>query len=51
MLNHVEKPISFEVLAETIKRAEEVGLLTIVCADSMADASKIASLAPDIIVA
>ena len=51
MLNHVEKPLTFEVLAETIKRAEEVGLTTIVCADSMADASRIASLHPDIIVA
>lgn len=51
MLNHVEKPVTFEVLAETIKRAEEVGLTTIVCADSMADASKIASIHPDIIVA
>ena len=51
MLNHVEKPVTFEVLAETIRRAEEVGLTTIVCADSMADASKIASLHPDIIVA
>ncbi|MBQ2999576.1 MAG: triose-phosphate isomerase [Clostridia bacterium] len=51
MLNHVEKPVTFEVLAETIKRANEVGLTTIVCADSMADAAKIATLAPDIIVA
>ena len=51
MLNHVEKPVTFEVLAETIKRAEEVGLTTIVCADSMADASRIAGLHPDIIVA
>lgn len=51
MLNHVEKPLSFEVLAETIKRADEVGLTTIVCADSMADAGKIAGLHPDIIVA
>ena len=51
MLNHVEKPLTFEVLAETIKRADEVGLTTIVCADSMADASKIAGLHPDIIVA
>ena len=51
MLNHVEKPVTFEVLGETIKRAEEVGLTTIVCADSMADASKIATLNPDIIVA
>lgn len=51
MLNHVEKPLSFEVLAATIQRANEVGLTTIVCADSMADASKIATLHPDIIVA
>ena len=51
MLNHVEKPLAFDVLAETIKRAEEVGLTTIVCADSMADASRIATLHPDIIVA
>ncbi len=51
MLNHCEKPLDFEVLKETIRRADEVGLTTIVCADSMADASKIASLNPDIIVA
>jgi len=51
MLNHCEKPLEFDVLAATIKRAEEVGLTTIVCADSLADASKIATLAPDIIVA
>ena len=51
MLNHVEKPLTPEVLAETIKRADEVGLTTIVCADSMADASRIAALNPDIIVA
>ena len=51
MLNHVEKPVDFETLAKTIKRAEEVGLTTIVCADSMTDASKIATLNPDIIVA
>ena len=51
MLNHVEKPLDFETLEKTIKRAEEVGLTTIVCADSMADASRIAGLHPDIIVA
>lgn len=51
MLNHCEKPISFETLEKTIERANEVGLTTIVCADSLADASKIATLAPDIIVA
>ena len=51
MLNHTEKPLTFEVLEQTIRRAEEVGLSTIVCADSLADASRIAKLKPDIIVA
>ena len=51
MLNHVEKPLTFGVLEKTIARANEVGLTTIVCADSMADATKIAGLHPDIIVA
>ncbi len=51
MLNHCEKPLEFDVLAETIERAKELGLTSIVCADSMADASKIATLHPDIIVA
>ena len=51
MLNHCEKPLDFEVLKETIARADEVGLTTIVCADSLAGASKIATLNPDIIVA
>ena len=51
MLNHCEKPLDFETLAKTIERANEVGLTTIVCADSLAEASKIATLNPDIIVA
>lgn len=51
MLNHCERPLDSETLAKTILRAKEVGLTSIVCADSLADASKIAELAPDIIVA
>ena len=51
MLNHCEKPLAFDTLKETIRRADEVGLVSIVCADSMADASRIAALGPDIIVA
>ena len=51
MLNHCEKPLSLGVLKETIKRADEVGLTTIVCADSKAEASMIAMLNPNIIVA
>ena len=51
MLNHCEKPLSFSVLKQTIERAKEVGLTTIVCADSCAEAGAIARLHPDIIVA
>lgn len=51
MLNHCEKPLTLAVLRQTIQRAKEVGLTTIVCADSMAEASMIAMLHPDIIVA
>lgn len=51
MLNHSEKPVSLAVLRATIQRADEVGLATIVCADSIREASAIAHLAPNIIVA
>ncbi len=51
MLNHCEKPLTLSALKETIKRANEVGLTTIVCADSIAEAGAIAHLNPDIIVA
>lgn len=51
MLNHVEKQVSREVLEKTMRRADEVGLTTIVCADSCKDASEIAALKADIIVA
>ena len=51
MLNHAEKPLSPEVLEQTIKRADEVGLGTIVCADTVEDIKNIAKMAPNIIVA
>lgn len=51
MLNHCEKPLNLSVLAQTIKRAKEVGLMTIVCTDSIAEAKAVACLAPTIIVA
>jgi triosephosphate isomerase len=50
-LNHVEKPLDFDTLAATIARAKEVGLMTMVCADSMAEASKITALKPTCVVA
>lgn len=51
MLNHCEKAVSLSVLHETIRRADEVGLATIVCTDSIREASAVACLGPNIIVA
>ena len=51
MLNHAEKPLGISVLNQTIKRADEVGLATIVCADTIEEAEAIAHFAPNIIVA
>ena len=51
MLNHAEHKLTMDEIAEAIKRADEVGLATIVCADSIAEASAIAHLNPNIIVA
>ena len=50
MLNHIEKQLSIAELKACIKRAEEVDLYSIVCADSIAEATAIAHLNPDIIV-
>lgn len=51
MLNHAEKPLTLDVVEKTIRRAEEVGLATIVCADTVEDVKAIAKMAPDMIVA
>ena len=51
MLNHCERPISLSVLAKTIRRADEVGLATIVCTDTPEESAAVAKLRPNIIVA
>ncbi len=51
MLNHDEKPMQVSELRRTIQRADHVGLASIVCADSISDATAIANFAPNIIVA
>lgn len=47
-LNHAENPMTVHELAATIARANEVGILTCVCADSVEEAKAIAELHPDI---
>lgn len=51
MLNHAEKRISLSELNKTIKRADQVGLATMVCADTIEEAAMIAHLNPNIIIA
>ena len=51
MLNHAEKPLTMEEIDKTIKRADEVGLGTIVCADTVEQVKQIAGMSPNLIVA
>ena len=50
MLNHSEKPVCISEINKTIKRADSVGLASMVCADTIEEAAAIAHLAPNIIV-
>ncbi len=47
LISHSERPLGLEAIRETIRRAGEVGLAQIVCADSVRKAEAIASLKPD----
>ncbi|WP_302828409.1 triose-phosphate isomerase [Enterococcus raffinosus] len=41
-LNHAERPMTVAALAQSIKRAKELGIQTIVCADSISEAKAVA---------
>lgn len=49
VINHCERPMTLPQIKKTIERANELGLLTFACADSIAEAKAIAQLQPDII--
>ena len=51
MLNHAEHKLTLDEIALAIKRADEVGLATMVCADSIEEVKAIAKLGPNILVA
>ena len=51
LLNHAERRITLSEIARAIGRADEVGLLTMVCADSPEEAAAIAHLGPNMILA
>lgn len=48
-LNHAEQPLQLNEIVASVNRAKELGILTVVCADSMAEAKALATLSPDII--
>ena len=49
VLNHSERPLTLNALSRTIARANELDLLTFVCADTIAEAQALAQLHPDIL--
>ncbi len=51
MLNHAEKRLAKDELERTIRRADNVGLATMVCADTLEDAVVVAHMEPNIIIA
>ena len=51
LLNHAEKRLTLSELSRTIGRAREVGLATMVCADSPEEAAAVAHLHPTAILA
>ena len=51
LLNHSERPMTLSAISRAIRRADEVGLATMVCADSPEEAAAIAQLAPNVVLA
>lgn len=50
MLNHAERPLSLSRLINTMKRAKNLGMMSIVCADSLSETLAVAELRPDMMV-
>jgi triosephosphate isomerase len=51
LLNHSEKPLPMNEIELTIKRADEVGLATLVCAGTFEDVQRIARMNPNVVLA
>lgn len=49
VLNHAENPLTVHELYAAVQRAKELGLLTIVCADSVTEGEALARFNPDIL--
>jgi triosephosphate isomerase len=51
ILNHAERKLFINEIEKTINRADEIGLATLVCADSPYEAAAVAELNPNIVLA
>lgn len=49
VVNHCERPMTLAAIRETIRRADELDMLSFACADTISEAKAIAQLGPDII--
>ena len=49
VINHCERPVPLSTVSATIRRARELGLLSLVCVDTIEEARAVAILGPDII--
>ena len=50
VLNHAEHPLTLADLDASITRAREVGLLTVVCADTLVQCRVVAEMGPDVMI-
>lgn len=51
LLNHAEKPLDNDTIRQSIQRADEVGLATLVCARHLTQAVEVAAMHPNILLA
>lgn len=49
VINHCERPMTLSAIRKTIERADELDMLSFVCADTVAEARALAELHPDIL--
>lgn len=49
VINHCERPMTLGAIRETIRRANELDMISFACADTISEARAIAQLGPDII--
>ena len=51
LLNHAENRLPLDIISETIKRVQEVGLISMVASSNPEEAETIAALGPDVVIA